>query len=50
MRNVSGQFHHICQLASIPLKLSTDAGPFLVLCLRPTPALVAEYRLEQQAT
>ncbi len=42
MRNVLGPFHDIHQLASLLLKLGADAGRFLVLCLRPAPALAAE--------
>ena len=42
MRNVSGRFHTIRQLALMLLKLSADACRFLVLCLRPAPALAAE--------
>ena len=42
MRNVSGQFHAIRQLASMLLKLSADTWRFLVLCLRPASALAAE--------
>ncbi|MCG8600987.1 MAG: hypothetical protein MI807_12655, partial [Verrucomicrobiales bacterium] len=32
----------ICQLASQLLQLSSDTWRFLVLCLRPAPALAAE--------
>ncbi|WP_143308147.1 hypothetical protein [Candidatus Entotheonella palauensis] len=42
MRNVSDSFHHIRQPVSTLLKLSADAWHFLVLCLRPSPALAAE--------
>jgi transposase InsO family protein len=42
MPNVSGRIHDIRQLASMLLKLSADVWRFLVLCLRPTPALAAE--------
>jgi transposase InsO family protein len=42
MRNLSGSLHDIRQLASLLLKLNADAGRFLVLCLRPTPALAVE--------
>jgi hypothetical protein len=42
MRNVSGQFRHLCQLASMLLKLIGDAGCDLGLCLRPSPTLAAE--------
>jgi hypothetical protein len=42
LRNFSGLFQTIRQLASILIKLSADAWCFLVLCLRPTPALAAE--------
>jgi hypothetical protein len=42
MRNFSGLFQTIRQLASILIKLSADAWCFLVLCLRPAPAFAAE--------
>jgi hypothetical protein len=42
MRNVSGPVHHIRQLTGLLLKLSVDAWRFLILCLRPAPALAAE--------
>jgi hypothetical protein len=42
MRHVSGRFQDIRQLASLLLKLCTDTGRFLVLCLWPAPALAAE--------
>ena len=42
MCKVSGRFHDIRQLASVMLQLGTDAWRFLVLCLRPAPALAAE--------
>ena len=42
MRNVSDSFHDIRQLVSTLRKLSADAGRFLVLSLRPSPALAAE--------
>jgi hypothetical protein len=42
MRNASGPFHDIHQIVSLLLKLGADAGRFLVLCLRPAPALAAE--------
>jgi len=42
MRNVSDSFHDSRQLVSTLLKLSVDAGRFLVLSLRPSPALAAE--------
>ena len=42
MRNVSGQLRHVCQLASVLLKLVVDAVYYLGLCLRPSPALAAE--------
>jgi len=41
MRTISGRFHDLRHGASLLLKLSTDAGRFLVLCLRPAPALAA---------
>jgi hypothetical protein len=41
MRNVSSLFYSLHQLASTLLKLSADAGQFLLLCLRPSPALAA---------
>jgi transposase InsO family protein len=42
MRNVSNSLHNIRQLVSTLRKLSADAGRFLVLSLRPSPALAAE--------
>ena len=42
MGNVSGRFHFIRQLTSMLLNLSADAWRFLILCLRPAPALAAE--------
>jgi len=42
MRNVSGQFRHVCQLAEILLRLVVDAVRYLGLCLRPSPSLAAE--------
>jgi hypothetical protein len=42
MRNISGQFRHLCQLASMLLSLIVDAVCYLGLCLRPSPALAAE--------
>jgi hypothetical protein len=42
MRNVSGQFHYVCQLASTLLSLIVEAGCYLGLCLRPSPTLAAE--------
>jgi putative transposase len=42
MRNLTGRFHDIRQLASLLRKLSADAWHFLVLCLRPAPVLAAE--------
>ena len=42
MRNIADQFHHLRQLSSLLLKLSADAWRFLILCLRPAPALAAE--------
>src|SRR6516162_3991416 len=42
MWNVSGRFYDIRQMASVLLKLSADTWRFLVLCLRPAPALAAE--------
>jgi putative transposase len=42
MRNVSGQFHYVCQLASTLLSLIVDAGRYLGLCLRPSLVLAAE--------
>ena len=34
MRNVSGQFHYVCQLASTLFSLIVEAGCYLGLCLR----------------
>jgi len=42
MRNVSGALHHIHQLASLLVKLMGDVWGFLILYLRPSPALAAE--------
>jgi putative transposase len=42
MRNVSGQFHYVCQLAAMLLSLIVDTGYYLGLCLRPSPTLAAE--------
>jgi hypothetical protein len=42
MRNVSDQFRHFFQLASMLLKLIVDAVCYLGLCLRPSPILAAE--------
>jgi transposase InsO family protein len=42
MLNVAGGFHHLSQLASMLRMLIVDTCRFLVLCLRPTPALAAE--------
>ena len=42
MLNVTGRFRHLNQLASMMLTLLVDTCHFLVLCLRPTPALAAE--------
>ena len=42
MRNVSGQFRHVCHLASVLLSLIVDAACYLGLCLRPSPILAAE--------
>jgi len=42
MWNVSGRFYAIRQMASILLQLGADTWCFLVLCLRPAPALAAE--------
>ena len=42
MRNVSGQFRHVCQLAAMLLRLVIDAVRYLGLCLRPSPSLAAE--------
>jgi putative transposase len=42
MRNLTGRFQDIRQVASLLLKLSADVGHWLVLCLRPAPALAAE--------
>ena len=42
MRNVSGQFRHVCHLASMLLSLIVDAVCYLGLCLRPSPTLAAE--------
>jgi hypothetical protein len=42
MRNVSGLFCNIRQLASLLTKLGHDTWRFLILCLRPAPALAAE--------
>ena len=42
MRNVSVRLRHIGQLATMLLSLITDAGCYLGLCLRPSPALAAE--------
>jgi putative transposase len=42
MRKVSARFRHVCQLASMLLRLVVDAGCYLGLCLRPSPALAAE--------
>ena len=51
MRNVSDVLHDIRQLVSTLLKLSADAGRFLVFSLRPSPALAAEvlFRRKQLA-
>src|SRR5262245_61878984 len=42
MRNVSGQFRHVCQLTAMLLRLVVDAVRYLGLCLRPSPSLAAE--------
>jgi transposase InsO family protein len=42
MRNVSGQFRHVCHLVSVLLSLIVDAACYLGLCLRPSPILAAE--------
>src|SRR5215831_6276155 len=42
MRNISGQFRHVCQLAAMLLRLVIDAVRYLGLCLRPSPSLAAE--------
>jgi putative transposase len=42
MRNISSRFRQLCQLASTLLSLVIDAGCYLGLCLRPSPALAAE--------
>jgi hypothetical protein len=42
MRNVSGLFRHVRQLASTLLSLIIDAVCDLGLCLRPHPILAAE--------
>ena len=42
MRNLTGRFHDLRQLTSLLSKLSADTWRFLVLCLRPAPALAAE--------
>ena len=42
MRNVSGQFRHVCQLTAMLLRLVVDAVQYLGLCLRPSPSLAAE--------
>ena len=42
MRNVTDFFHDIHQLVSTLRKLSADAERFLVLSLRPSPALAAK--------
>jgi len=42
MRNVSGQFRHVCQLVSTLLSLIADAVYYLGLCLCPSPRLAAE--------
>jgi hypothetical protein len=42
MRNVSGLFRHVRQLASMLISLIVDAVCYLGLCLRPSPALAAE--------
>lgn len=40
MHSVSGQCRHLCQLASMPLSLTVDAGYYLGRCLRP---MIKEY-------
>jgi hypothetical protein len=42
MRNVSGLFRHVRQLASMLISLIVDAVCYLGLCLCPSPALAAE--------
>ena len=42
MWNVAGRFHDMRQMASVMLQLGANAWRFLVLCLRPAPALAAE--------
>jgi hypothetical protein len=42
MRNISGQFRHVCQLVSTLLSLIADAVCYLGLCLCPSPRLAAE--------
>jgi hypothetical protein len=42
MWNISGRFHDMRQMASVMLQLGADAWRFLVLCLRPAPALAVE--------
>ena len=42
MCNVSALFHYVCQLAATLVSLIVDAGCYLGLCLRPSPALAAE--------
>src|SRR3989442_151382 len=42
MRNVSGPFRQVRQLASMLLSLLIDSVCYLGLCLRPSPALAAE--------
>jgi putative transposase len=42
MLNLTGGFHHLSHLAFTMLTLLVDTCRFLMLCLRPTPALAAE--------
>ena len=42
MLNITGGFRHLSHLASMMLTLIVDTCRFLVLCLRPIPALAAE--------
>ena len=42
MRNVLVLLHHLCERVAMLLLLIVDAVRFLVLCLRPAPALAAE--------
>src|SRR5262245_33768252 len=42
MWNVSGRCYNMRQMASVLLQLSADTWRFLVLCLRPAPALAAD--------